>query len=282
MKHIEYKWNSYDNLNIFAQSWEPETINPKAIICLIHGLGEHTSRYIHVAKAFCDAGYILFGADLRGHGLSDGQRGHFSSIEVVMKDIDILLEKANENYPDLPKILYGHSMGAVLVLYYSLKNIPDVKGVIATSPGLHNALSKQPFKVIAAKVLGSIISSLSINSGLEVKSMSRDKKVLDEVYNDPLYHFKVSLGFGKIMLNVTEWTMKHSGEFKLPLLLMHGKADRLAYPSSSIDFAKSIKENCELILWEEAYHELHNEPEKQEVLNKIINWIDILLNVHPD
>src|SRR5688500_13030270 len=90
MKHFETKWNAHDNVEIFAQAWEPDARPTKAVVCLVHGLGEHTSRYPHVAEAFCREGYALFGADLRGHGHSGGARGHISSIEDFMKDIDTL------------------------------------------------------------------------------------------------------------------------------------------------------------------------------------------------
>src|SRR5882672_3049151 len=99
MKHSELKWKSHDGLEIFAQSWEPDVRAPKAVVCLVHGLGEHSSRYEHVAEAFCKEGYILFAADSRGHGRSDGARGHINLIEDFMQDIDILFEHARSHYP---------------------------------------------------------------------------------------------------------------------------------------------------------------------------------------
>ena len=120
MKHYEMTWKARDGLDIFAQSWEPTILQPKAVVCLVHGLGEHTSRYAHVAEAFGRQGFVLFGADLRGHGRSGGARGHISSIEDFMKDIDVLLEQARLRYPGLPIILYGHSLGGIQVLHYGL------------------------------------------------------------------------------------------------------------------------------------------------------------------
>lgn len=277
MKNYEMTWKAHDGLNIFAQAWEPATPKPKAVVCLVHGLGEHTSRYAHVAEAFGRQGFVLFGADLRGHGRSSGPRGHISSIDDFMQDIDILLEQARSHYPDLPVILYGHSLGGILVLYYGLTRKPDVKGVVATSSGLHTALEQQKAKIMMAKVLGSLVPSALIPSGLDPKSISRDEQVVQVYINDPLVHDKVSLGFGKIMLGVTSWTLAHADEFPLPLLLMHGKADVLAFPSSSIDFAAPLKEKCTLVLWDDAYHELHNDLEKEEVLKTMTLWMDARL-----
>jgi len=277
MKHHGMTWQAHDNLQIFAQAWEPTMPQPKAVVCLVHGLGEHTSRYAHVAEAFGREGYILFGADLRGHGRSGGIRGHISSIEDFMKDIDISLEQAHLRYPGLPIILYGHSLGGIQVLYYGLTRKPNIKGVLATSPGLHTALEKQYLKVFMAKVLGSLLPTTSLASGLDPKGISRDQKVVQAYIDDPLVHDKITFGFGKIMTGVTSWVLTHAREFSLPLLLMHGKADKVAFPSSSIEFAAAVKEKCTLVLWDDAYHELHNEAEKEEVFKTMTVWMDARL-----
>ncbi len=278
MKHLEMNWKARDGLDIFAQSWEPTVLQPKAVVCLVHGLGEHSSRYEHVAEAFGKQGFILFGADLRGHGRSGGARGHISSIEDFMQDIDELLGQASVRYPGLPIILYGHSLGGIQVLHYGLTRKPNVKGVIATSSGLHTALEKQYLKVIMAKILGSLMPNTAIASGLDPKAISRDDTVVQAYIKDPLVHDKISFGFGKAMLGATSWTLAHAAEFPLPLLLMHGKADMIAFPSSSTEFAAPLKEKCTLVLWDGAYHELHNEPEKNEVFKTMTLWMDARLH----
>jgi len=277
MKHYEMTWKAHDNLDIFAQAWEPVTAQPKAVACLVHGLGEHTSRYAHVAEAFGRQGIVLFGADLRGHGRSGGARGHISSIDDFMKDIDVSLVQARQRYPDLPIILYGHSLGGIQVLYYGLTRIPDIKGVIATSSGLHTALEKQHLKIMMAKVLGALMPNTPIASGLDSASISRDEKVVQAYNNDPLVHDKITLGFGRIMTGITGWVLAHAGEFSLPLLLLHGNADVLAFPSSSTEVAAALKEKCTLVLWDDAYHELHNEPEKEEVFKTMTQWMNARL-----
>jgi acylglycerol lipase len=277
MKQFESNWKTADGLSIFAQAWEPEILSPKAVICLVHGIGEHTHRYAHVAEAFTKAEYVLFGADLRGHGKSEGPRGHFPSIDAVVQDIDHLLDHARSRYPRVPLILYGHSLGGILVLCYGLKQKPDVKGIIATSSGLHTALEKQPAKILAAKILGSIIPGVSLPTGLDANAISQDKEVVATYVADPLVHDRMSLGFGKIMLGVIGWTFKHAKEFSLPLLLMHGKSDSIAYPSGSEEIAALVKEKSKLVLWENGWHELHNEPFKEEVIKTMITWMDGLV-----
>jgi len=278
MKHFEMNRKARDGLDIFAQGWEPTMpISVKAVVCLVHGHGEHTSRYAHVAEAFGKEGFVLFGADLRGHGRSGGARGHISSAEDFMQDIDELLEQARARYENLPIILYGHSIGGVLVLHYGLLRKPKVKGVIATSSALHTAVEQQKVKLMMAKVLGSLMPNTVLASGLDQKSLSRDDKVVEDYINDPLVHDKLSLGFGKTMLGVSSWTLAHAKEFPLPLLLLHGKADAIAFPSSSIEFAAALKERCTLVLWDDAYHELHNEPEKNEIFKTMTIWMDARL-----
>ena len=274
MNHFETKWKARDGLDIFAQGWDPAVVQPKAVVCLVHGLGEHSSRYADVAEAFGRKGFVLFAADLRGHGRSGGARGYVSSIEDFMQDLDTLLEQARARYPDLPLILYGHSLGGILVLYYSLKYKPNVKGVIATSSGFHTALEQQPVKMAAVRVLGSLMPRVTLPSGLETAALSRDEIVVTAYRNDPLVHNEIALGFGRIMLGVMQWTLVHASEFPLPLLLLHGKSDRIAFASGSVEFANSVKNKCTLMLWGDACHELHNEPERNEVFKTMMIWMD--------
>ncbi len=277
MKHQEFRWKAFDGTDLYAQVWEPPVVSPRAVICLVHGLGEHSERYAHVAEAFGKEGYILFGFDHRGHGRSGGIRGHISSIEDFLRDIDLLLEQARTRYPGLPVLLYGHSLGGILVLHYGLKRKPDLKGVIATSPGLHTSLEKQPVKIFMAKLLGSLLPNSTLPSGLDSAGISRDAAVVEKYNQDPLVHDKISLGFGKVMLGVTKWTLDHAAEFPLPLLLLHGKSDNIAYPSSSTEFAGALKDHCTLVLWEGGYHELHNDLEKAEVFKTMTMWVDARL-----
>jgi acylglycerol lipase len=277
MKHFEMNWKTRDGLDIFAQAWEPPVLQPRAVACLVHGLGEHSSRYSHVAEAFTRDGFVLFGSDLRGHGRSGGMRGHIPSIEDLLQDIDVLLEQARMRYPGLPLFLYGHSLGGIVVLYYGLIRKPIVKGVIASSSGMHTALENQPLKVVMAKVLGTVMPGIAIPSGLDTKSISRNENVVQAYITDPLVHDRISLGFGKIMLGVAKWTLEHAGKFSLPLLLLHGKGDTLAFPSSSMEFAAPLKEKCTLVVWDDAYHELHNEPIQAEVFKTMTLWMDARL-----
>jgi alpha-beta hydrolase superfamily lysophospholipase len=277
MKHQELTWKTHDDIEIFAQVWEPSVVAPRAVVCLVHGLGEHSSRYAHVAEAFEKEGFVLFGFDQRGHGRSGGARGHFSSADDFMNDIDLLLEQAHSQYPGLPLILYGHSLGGIFVLHYSLKRKPNVKGVIATGTALHSSLEKQPVKVFLANMLGAFSPTTMIASGLDPQTISKDPAVVQAYIQDPLVHDKATLGFVRLMIAVNKWTLENAANFPLPLLLMQGKLDTIGLPSSSTEFAAALKDRCTLVLWDGMYHEIHNEPEKVEVFKTMMMWMDARL-----
>ncbi len=273
MKTFEITWTDNQGLKFYSKAWEPDG-KSKAAVALVHGLGEHIGRYAHVGEAFAQAGYALMGMDLRGHGHSGGLRGHTPSVEAYMQDIDLLLEHVRARYPGLPIFLYGHSLGAILVLNYGLRRKPNLKGVIATSPALHSELENQPVKVAIARALGALFPSVLMNGGLKTSGLSRDPQVEQLYVRDPLVHDKISLGFGKLMFENLRWTLAHAAEFPLPLLLMHGTADRIAFPSSSKEFAAAAGSKATLVLWNDLYHETHNELNKAEVIQTTIRWMD--------
>ncbi len=277
MVHFTDTWKSPDGVDLYAQGWEPETGKPKAGVCLVHGIGEHSARYAHVADAFVKVSFVLFGFDHRGHGRSGGLRGHMPSIEAVMLDIDLLIENANKRYPGLPVILYGHSLGGILVLYYGLTRKSNLKGIIATSSGLRTVIENQPLKIYAARIFGSIIPRVAISSGLDVNAISRNIQVVQDYKDDLFVHDKVTLGCGKIILSASKWVLKHAAEMSLPLLLLHGKADAIAFATGSIEVAEQLPGKCTLVLYEGANHELHNEPAQDEVFRTMIDWMDLRL-----
>jgi len=272
MKHFEFSWIAKDGLSTYAQGWEPE-IAPKAIVCLVHGLGEHSGRYSHVAEHLAGAGFVLLTFDLRGHGKSDGARGHIPSSEVILDQVDHLLTEARRRYPDLPRFLYGHSLGGIIVLFYTLKRQPDLAGVIATSSGLRTSLEAQTLKVGAAKVLAGILPAFCLPTGLKAEDLSHDPQVVKNYLNDPLVHGQASFALAKTTFSAIQWTFENANEFKPPLLLMHGSEDQIAFARGSEEFANLVNCDCTLKIWNGLYHETHNEPEKEQVLDYLTSWL---------
>jgi len=277
MEHSDLStWQTNDGLQLFAQAWLPEG-TPRAVVCLVHGLGEHSGRYRHVAAALTEAGYVLLGFDLRGHGRSEGPRGHTPAFKAFMDDIDQLLQEAAQRFPHLPLFLYGHSLGGILVLNYALRRQPESAGVIATGPALRTALEQQTAKLALVRVLGRILPTITLPSGLNPQDLSRDTEVVRDYVNDPLVHDRLSLGAARGLLQPIRWAFEHASEFSVPLLLMHGRADRLAFAQGSQEFADLMQGNCTLKLWDGLYHEIHNEPEQQQVFETMIAWLEAQL-----
>ena len=277
MKRFEDQWEDHDGTTFFIQGWEPENSKPKALVALVHGLGEHAARYAHVGSALTDAGYALVGFDLRGHGKSGGARGHASSLDAYMQDIRQFFRRMETRYPDIPHFLYGHSLGGLLVLAYAILYGAYLKGVVATGPSLRSSLQEQKTKVAMVRLLGSLLSTITLQSGLDASTISRDTEVVDTYKNDPLVHDSASLGLGKAALSAIDLCFARAREFPVPLLILHGKADKIAYASGSEDFTELLRtqgKDVTLKVWDALYHEVHNEPEKADVLRFMIEWLN--------
>ena len=273
MIHYETSWTTDDSQSLFCQGWEPEG-ELRAVVCLVHGLGEHSGRYTHVADFFTRARYAVITFDLRGHGKSGGVRGHSDSFEAFMKDIDLLFQEAEARHAGKPRFLYGHSLGGLLVLNYALRRKPQVVGVIATSPGLHSPLTQQKAKIAFARTAAVLLPKMSLSTGLDANTISRDPAVVQVYMEDPLVHGVTTLAMTKACLDAIPWAFQHASEFAVPLLLVHGTGDQLTYASGSQEFARLVKGDCTLKLWEGLFHETHNEPEKEQVLAYTLGWMD--------
>jgi len=227
MKHSEFKFKTFDGLQLFGQSWQPDDVQSRAVICLVHGLGEHSGRYNYVADQITQAGYTLLSFDLRGHGQSQGPRGHTPSYEALLNDINFFLNEVDKNFPELPHFLYGHSLGGNLVLNYVLRRQSHLKGVIATDPWLRLAFEPPRVKVILAQITNYIWPSFSQKNGLDTKVLSRDPEVVRTYENDPLVHGNISARMFISIYQSGRWALEHASEFPLPLLLMHRGDDKI-------------------------------------------------------
>ncbi len=273
MAHFEFDRKAADGLKLYFQGWQAEQPN-KGVICLVHGMGEHSARYEHWAEWLNQAGYSVLSYDLRGHGKSEGQRGHVSSYEEYLQDTDILLAEANNRYANLPCFLYGHSLGAIIVVFYSLRRKPKIAGVILSALSINTSLQKQKSKIMLAKVLGTILPKFSMNTGLVPQTLSRDPEVVSRYVNDPLVHHLVTVSWGKASIATIEYIYQNASEWTLPVLVMHGELDELGYAEGSREFASKVAGDCTLKIWPGLFHEIHNEPENKLVLEFLRQWLD--------
>jgi len=273
----EWNWQTSDGLPMYSKDWKPEG-KPKAVVCLVQGLGEHIDRYEHVAAALTSKGYVLSGFDLRGHGKSGGPRGHTPSYDALMDDIAKFLDKAEKHFPDLPCFLYGHSLGGNLILNYPLLRKSTLAGVISTGPWIKLSFQPPASKIGLAKIMNGILPGFSQPNGLETAALSRLPEVVTAYVNDPLVHDRIS---ARMFLTVYEaglWALEHASEIKMPILIMHGGADRITSPEASREFAEKAGEQVTLHIWEGLYHEIHNEPEQADVFKVMVEWLDSQIN----
>jgi alpha-beta hydrolase superfamily lysophospholipase len=273
MPQASFEWVSSDGLALYAQEWQPEAA-PKATVCLVHGLGEHGGRYAHLGASLTNAGYALLAFDQRGHGRSAGPRGHTPSLEVWLDDIDGFLVQAAARYPSCPRFLYGHSLGGSQALLYVLQRHPPLQGVIVTAPALRLAYTPPSWKATLSKVLASLWPTFTMASGLEVQALSRDAAVLDAYRRDPLVHDHISASAGWGLLRLGELAFQQADELTLPLLLMHGSADRIVSCDASREFAARTDGLCTLRIWDGLYHEIHNEAQQEQVFALLVAWLD--------
>ncbi len=275
MIHKEFTLNLY-NIKFYGKYFQPETV--KAIVVLVHGMGEHSKRYEnHVIPFFIQNSIAVLTYDQFGHGRTGGKRGHNPGFNAVLDCIDTFLDKGKDLFGDKPMFLYGHSMGGNVVINYALRRENNLKGIIATSPFLRLAFDPPGWKITAGKFLLKYLPSITMGSELEIKAISRDNKEVELYKNDPLIHDKISANYSIVFMETGEWAIKNAGKIKTPLLLMHGTGDRITSWKASEEFANNSNENVELCLFEDAYHELHNDINKNEVLEKMIDWIDKIL-----
>ena len=273
MKRIEFELNTTDNLQLFGHSWQPDTEAPKASIVLVHGMGEHIMRYDRWAEKFVNEGYAVTGMDHRGHGQSEGKRGHIPSYESLLQDVDMLINKTEEFFPGKPVILYGHSLGGNIVLNHALTR-KNTSRYIVTSPWLRLSFKPSSIKLALAQVMKKILPGLLQPSGLNVGHISHDPEVVEAYKNDPLVHDKISVRMFISVYSRGEWALANAGKIDRSVLLMHGGDDKITSPDASLQFAEKAGKNVELKIWEGMYHELHNEKIKDEVFSYIVDWLD--------
>jgi alpha-beta hydrolase superfamily lysophospholipase len=273
IKHFQCTWQTEDGLGIFAQGWVPEA-QPKGVVGLIHGIGEHSGRYMSLARYLTSAGYVLLAFDQRGHGRSMGRRGHTPSYDALMQDIDDFINKTCHRYRELPCFIYGHSLGGNLALNYVLRREPNLAGVVVTGPWIKLAFEPSPFKVLLGKIFNRIWPTFSQKTDLDVKALSKDGNVISAYQQDQLVHDLITARFYIEVSQAGAWLLSNGFRFHLPLLIMQGSDDQIVNPKATKEFARGVTKNCTFKLWEGLMHEIHNEPEKEQVFRFLVSWLD--------
>ena len=268
----ELTLKSSNGETLWGQVWEPGE-NARAVVVLVHGLGEHIQRYQHVADRFNAKGIALLGFDQQGHGKSSGKRGVINSAAGLMEDITHAIHLAKERFPGLPVFLYGHSMGALEVLFYGLNGPERPGGIMATSPALDVASMSKAQRGLVG-LLKNILPDLAVNNGLPIDGLSRDAASNQAYRVDPLVHPKASVRLAAFMMDAAEDVMSKANAWDVPLYLAHGSSDPICPVAGSDQFAQRLGSKVTYKRWEGLYHETHNEPEKDVVIGAMLDWVE--------
>ncbi len=259
---------------IFFQRWTVE--NPKGILVLVHGLGEHSGRYQNIVDTLNNKKISIYALDHRGHGKSKGKKGHIESFSDYTSDLKHFVNLVKEQNDKLPMIMLGHSLGGVIACKYALEYGSDIDGLILSSGGF---LPATPIPVVlktVANIFSKILPGLSLSNGLDSKGLSHDPDVIDAYENDPLVHDRVSARFGFEFMAAEEECLNRAIELTMPLMVFHGSDDPIAGLDGSKEvYEKAISADKELHVFQGLFHETMNEAgdDKKKVLEVVAAWI---------
>lgn len=261
-------------LDLHAQAWLPDA-SPRAVIALAHGLGEHSGRYNHLAARLVAAGYAVYAVDHRGHGKSPGPRANIERFDHVVSDFCAFAGRTARQHPGADLFLLGHSMGGAIAFASALRLQDHLRGLILSAPALGLEHTVPRWQQACARVLAAVAPNVGVLS-LAPAAVSRDPEVVRQYEQDPLVHH------GSIPARTAVELVAASGSFrelaarlKLPVLVMHGTADQLVPPGPTRAVHQAIaSKDRTLRYYEGLYHEIFNEPERDQVIADVIRWLD--------
>ncbi len=275
-QHSEHRFATAAGLELYAQTWAAD--QTRAHIVIVHGLGEHSGRYRNYVDYFVPRGYTLHGADLRGHGRSGGERGHVDRFDYYLDDLDRQVARIRSTDPTTPLFVFGHSLGSLIALKYGLDQPAALSGVIVTGTALRDALAMPKWKRSLANVLSSVMPSLKMDNGVLTKHLSQDPAVIAAYDADPLVHHWGTPRLATEADKVRAELYRRAREWSVPLLMLHGGADRVCLPVGARAFAQQVP--ASLVKYREfdgLFHEIHNERERAMVFVEIETWLEARL-----
>lgn len=275
MGHDEDTFRGFGGVELFEQRWLPDTATPRAVVAIVHGFGEHSGRYTNIVNRLVPAGYAIYALDLRGHGRSAGQRGHVDRWAEFLEDVGAFVRRVGEREVGRTFFLMGHSMGGLIVLEYAEKHPEGLRGVVASGPLLAQP-GISPLKLALGRMISRVYPRFSLNAGLDVTAISRDPAVVEAYRKDPLVHDRGTARLSTELAAAQVRTLAGAAGWTLPLLIIHGAADRLVPASGSREFFERVpagvdKERDEI---PDGAHEPHNDMGQQQALDLLQGWLD--------
>jgi acylglycerol lipase len=261
-----------NGLQIFIRSWIPATATPRAIVGIVHGVKSHSGYYHWAAKQLVAQGFAVYAVDLHGRGQSDGERFYLEQMADYVDDAHTLVTLAKSRHPSVPFFLLGHSAGGVVSSVYTLEHQAELAGFICESFA---------FQVYAPDLALSVVKGLShvvphvhvLN--LKTEDFSRDPAAVQAMLDDPLIADESQPTNTVAELARADERLKR--EFPLitlPLLILHGTADKVTRPGGSQFFYETAgSADKTLKLYEGHAHDLLNDLGRDGVMSDIVGWI---------
>ncbi|MEH2227662.1 alpha/beta hydrolase [Nostoc sp.] len=272
----EGRFPGVGGLELYYQSWHPEG-KVRAILAIVHGLGAHSDRYSNVIEHLIPKQYAVYALDLRGHGRSSGQRGYINAWSEFREDLGAFLKLIQTQNPGCPVFLLGHSLGGVIVLDYILRYPQQaslLQGAIALAPTL-GKVGVSPIRVLLGKMLSRVWPRFTLNTGIDTSTASRDPQVVAAIAQDTMRYTLATARLATEFFATVDWINAKAGDWQLPLLILHGGADRVALPGGSDNFYQRVKYTDKLrIEYPGAYHEIQSDLNYCEVMADLEDWLE--------
>ncbi|MEM7063681.1 MAG: lysophospholipase [Cyanobacteria bacterium P01_B01_bin.77] len=270
---LENRFSGTQGLSLFYQAWYPPGV-AKAVVALVHGFGEHCDRYSTVTTALTQAGYAVFGFDNQGHGRSEGQRGHINRWQDYRDNVSAFLAQVRHHEPTLPLFVLGHSLGGLIVLDFVLAAPQELAGIIISGPPIRPTGIAKPYLVAIARILSGVWPRFSMDVGAGAETLSRDPAVVNQTQDDPLTHSMATVRWGTECLVAIANVRRNIHQLQVPILLVHGSADKVNDVQGSQEIFERITVDKTLKIYPGSYHEPHNDLDRNQVMNDLVQWLN--------
>jgi acylglycerol lipase len=272
VEHQEEFFDGARGNKLYAEWWRPRTGKPRGALVVVHGLRDYSSRYGELAERLAKDGIAVYAADLRGHAHSSGKRVSIQSFDDYTDDLDILVRRTQKREPHTPVYLFGFSMGGAIAADYAITYHPDIRGLILAGAALD--VDASGLKIASTKAVNSINPDAGLFT-LDPHDFSRDPQVVDLNLHDPLvYQDGAPVHTAVELLHAIDTIQQRMNEIDIPILVMHGKADKVVPMKGSVAlYAAAKTDDKTLKLYDGLYHDLLHEPEKLTVEADIETWL---------
>jgi acylglycerol lipase len=273
----EESFTSLGDLDVHLRSWQPKG-TPGAVIAICHGVNSHSGQYAWAAEAFAAKGFAVYAVDLRGRGKSAGERFYVENISEYVADVSGMIDIAKKRNPGLPIYLLGHSAGGVVACAYTLDHQDVIDGLICESFAFQ--VPAPGFVLAAIKGLSHVAPRLGVLT-LHMKDFTRDPAALKVLEDDPMTKGEVQPAMTVAALARADERLHDSfGQITLPLLILHGTADKTTVCKGSEYFHQHAgSRDKTLKLYDGHFHDLLNDLGKEDVMADIVGWLKARLQV---